>query len=167
MGSNDQDIFVALLIFVPYICSILSMYLIAWHSEWKNERKYHIIVMCFISAIFFMMLPITAYYSVILSFVPLIALLFATTGVSGPVLGLMNSYLVPETKAIGLAFFNSMIHFGGFIGSFAFGYFISYVSNFNLHIVIASFIIMLGTILVFFLPDNIYYQENSKSNYYA
>ncbi|GMH40980.1 hypothetical protein BSKO_08890 [Bryopsis sp. KO-2023] len=152
-SSSHQDALVAGLTSIPFTCTAITSIFLAWHSEKKQERKFHIGIAYITAAVVFVFLPIASEMGIIFGFVMLTVMLSACHGVSGILVSLGSSYLTPETRAIGLALLNSLGHLGGYFGSELMGIMVEQNGGYVEAILVLSSLLTAAGLIVMVLPD--------------
>eukprot|EP00178_Gracilaria_changii_P003610 TRINITY_DN153_c0_g1_i1.p1 TRINITY_DN153_c0_g1~~TRINITY_DN153_c0_g1_i1.p1 ORF type:complete len:488 (-),score=57.60 TRINITY_DN153_c0_g1_i1:1486-2949(-) len=122
--SNLSNVIVGFISTIPYLAAGLAMIFVARSSDRAKERRMHLAVAAFVSAIgFFGASAIHAFFGEVLPLL-LICLSIAAAGVwamFGPYWGIPTSILSGETAAAGFALINSTGVIGGYLGPFLVG----------------------------------------------
>lgn len=153
-SSSHQDALVAGLTSIPFTCTAITSVLLAWHSEKKQERKFHVGVGYITGAAVFVFLPAVSELGMMFEFLMLTVMLSASHGVSGILVSLGSSYLTHETRAIGLALLNSLGHLGGYFGSALMGMMVEEHGGYVEAILVLSALLAMAGVIVMCLSDN-------------
>lgn len=123
-ASNLTNVLVGFLSAIPYLASGLAMIVVARSSDRSKERRMHLAVASFISAIgFFGSSAIHTLFGEVLPLL-LLCLSVAASGVwamFGPYWGIPTSILSGDTAAAGFALINSTGVIGGYLGPYLVG----------------------------------------------
>nr|WP_319540242.1 MFS transporter [uncultured Methanospirillum sp.] len=145
---HDLDMSViGLLLTIPYIITLICMFLVSCHSDLKGERLYHIVILFFIAGAGLTLDQITAD--------PLISLLGITIALSGiiSIIGPFWSYVLsvlnPDEQPVGVAVINSIGNLGGFVGPVITGYLITLFKTLDSGWPVITIILCLGAVMIF------------------
>lgn len=122
--SNLSNVVVGFISTVPYIVAGMAMIVVARSSDRSKERRMHLALAAFVSAIgFFGASAIHVFFGEVLPLL-VVCLSIAAAGVwamFGPYWGIPTSILSGETAAAGFALINSTGVIGGYLGPFLVG----------------------------------------------
>lgn len=110
-GLTDTD--VGIIMSVPFVFAMFTMPWWGWHSDKKNERKWHAALPMILAGIGFLMIALVPSMTM-----KMLALTFYGVGILsyyGPYWALPSSLLSPSGLAISIAFINSCSSLGGFL----------------------------------------------------
>lgn len=143
--SHMSNVVVGFISAVPYLCAGGAMILVARHSDRTRERRLHLAVAAFSSAIGFF--AASAIHSLLGEQLPLLlfCLSVAASGIwamFGPYWGIPTSILSGETAAAGFALINSFGVLGGYLGPFIVGELASATGTYD------SALALFGTLMV-------------------
>jgi MFS transporter, ACS family, tartrate transporter len=119
-SKSSDDAMIGWLNAIPYIVTMFVMLIVGWHSDRTGERRWHVAIASFSSAIGFVL---TARFTGTPS-VALIAMILALLGIKcviGPFWALTTTFLSGTAAAGGIAIINSTGNLGGFVGSYLVG----------------------------------------------
>jgi ACS family tartrate transporter-like MFS transporter len=111
---------VGLLSTIPYICAVVTMILVARHSDKVMERRYHVAL-----PMLFTFLGLIGLTMVTDLWVSMVFLCISTAGIYcfvGTFWTLPTMFLTEATAAVGIAIINSVGNLGGFFGPYVVGY---------------------------------------------
>lgn len=155
--SDMSNVLVGFVSSVPYLSAGLAMILVARSSDRSRERRLHLAMSAFISAIGF--LGASAIHSLFGEKLPLLLLCLsvAASGVwamFGPYWGIPTSILSGETAAAGFAMINSVGVVGGYLGPFLMGELTERTKTYDLALaVFGGFMILCGALAICLKPS--------------
>lgn len=115
--SKKSDLVVTLLAALPYVAGFITQQFNGWHSDRKQERKWHAAVPVLLSGVS-LFLAIEAGSSIVLS-VAFFTLVAATYYAFQPTFwALTTEYLSGRAAAASIGLINSIGNLGGFVGPF-------------------------------------------------
>jgi len=138
---------IGLLLTIPYIITLICMFLVSCHSDQKGERLYHIVILFLIAGAGLTLDQI--------SIDPLISLLGITIALSGiisiigPFWSYVLSVLTPDEQPVGVAVINSIGNLGGFVGPVITGYLITVFKTLDSGWPVITFILCLGAVMIY------------------
>ncbi len=138
---------IGLLLTIPYIITLICMFLVSCHSDLKGERLYHIVILFLIAGFGLTLDQITAD--------PLISLLGITIALSGiisiigPFWSYVLSVLSPDEQPVGVAVINSIGNLGGFVGPVITGYLITLFKTLDSGWPVITLILCLGGAMMY------------------
>ncbi len=138
---------IGLLLTIPYIITLICMFVVSCHSDLKGERLYHIVILFLIAGAGLTLDQITID--------PLISLLGITIALSGiisiigPFWSYVLSVLTPDEQPVGVAVINSIGNLGGFVGPVITGYLIMLFKTLDSGWPVITFILCLGAGMIF------------------
>ncbi|EBM9592309.1 MFS transporter, partial [Salmonella enterica subsp. enterica serovar Typhimurium] len=112
-SADFTDTDVGLIMSIPFIFAMFSMPWWGWHSDKKNERKWHAALPMFLAGCGFLMIALVPSMSL-----RMLGLTFYGVGILsyyGPYWALPSALLSPSGLAISIAFINSCSSLGGFL----------------------------------------------------
>ncbi|EGK3422210.1 MFS transporter [Salmonella enterica subsp. enterica serovar Newport] len=112
-SADFTDTDVGLIMSIPFIFAMFSMPWWGWHSDKKNERKWHAALPMFLAGCGFLMIALVPSVSL-----RMLGLTFYGVGILsyyGPYWALPSALLSPSGVAISIAFINSCSSLGGFL----------------------------------------------------
>jgi len=147
LGQSLSNTSVGLISTIPYFIGVISMIVVARHSDKMMERRYHIGLPIAISAAGLFALTMT--HDIVWS---LFWITFTTAGIygfAGSFWTLPSSFLSEATAAVGIALINSVGNLGGFVGPYAVGYLKDVTGSINYSMyVLAGFAILAGVLTI-------------------
>ncbi len=153
LGQSLSNTSVGLISTIPYFIGVISMVVVARHSDKTMERRYHIGLPIAISAIGLFALTMT--HDIVWS---LFWITFTTAGIygfAGSFWTLPSSFLSEATAAVGIALINSVGNLGGFVGPYAVGYLKDLTGSIDCSMyVLAGFAILAG-VLTILIPQKL------------
>ncbi|WIA15325.1 hypothetical protein OEZ85_001991 [Tetradesmus obliquus] len=121
VAPQQRAIYSVLLTAVPFVCSAAAQFLTCWHSQRRNERRWHLASFWAFGVVCLALLPVSQmHHSAAGSFV---LLTLGVVGVFG-VEGISVSYylaLMGGEKGLGIAVINALGALGGFVGPYLIG----------------------------------------------
>jgi sugar phosphate permease len=146
--SGLDDVHTAFLTAAPYFAAMVVMILVGAHSDKTTERRWHIALCAWISAIAFALSPFLAS--------PMWALATITVAAAGIWSILAPFWALPHAllkegpaKASGLALINSVGNLGGFAGPYLVAWLKTLTGDFKLALPLLAAIMAIGVMLVF------------------
>ncbi len=148
LWSGLDNVHTAFLTAVPYLVTVIVMVLVGAHSDKAAERRWHIAICAWVSAIAFAASPYLES--------PILALLAITIAVAGIWSILAPFWTLPHillkegrAKASGLALINSIGNLGGFAGPYLVAWLKTATGDFKAASPLLALIMALGVLLVF------------------
>lgn len=147
--QNKSLTLIGLLLSIPYVITLICMFLISHHSDMSGERRYHSILLLIVAGVGLVFDQIESD--------PLLSLLGITLALSGvlafigPFWSYVLSILIKEEQPVGVAVINSIGNLGGFVGPVITGFLITQFGALNAGWSVIVFILCIGAILVFFV----------------
>jgi ACS family tartrate transporter-like MFS transporter len=118
--SAMSEFHIGLLNAIPYLVATVCMVLAGRHSDRTGERRWHVAVAAFASAIGFGISAMTG--NLVLSLAALALAFSGIKSVLGPFWALSTAFLSGTAAAGGIAWINSVGNLGGFVGPTIVGY---------------------------------------------
>ena len=151
--SGLDNVHTAFLTAVPYLVTVIVMVIVGAHSDKRAERRWHIAICAWVSAIAFAASP---YFES-----PVLALLAITIAAAGIWSILAPFWTLPHillkegrAKASGLALINSIGNLGGFAGPYLVAWLKTETGDFKVALPLLAFIMAVGVLLVFTLDKS-------------
>lgn len=126
----NKSILSILLTAIPFICSAAAQFVTCWHSQRKNERRFHLACFWSLGVVCLALLPVAQMHGSAAGSFVLLAL--GVIGVFG-VEGISVSYylaLMGGEKGLGIAIINTLGALGGFVGPYVIGALTQSTGNF-------------------------------------
>lgn len=118
--STHADVTTVLLTAIPYGCAALWQVAYSWHSQFRNEKKWHIVVSWMSAAVLMCLLPTAMKSSVTAAFAVFILCTMFVYGAFSISQSWMSGLLGAE-RGMGGAIQNSLGNLGGFVGPYVIG----------------------------------------------
>jgi sugar phosphate permease len=148
LWTGLDNVHTAFLTAVPYLVTVIVMVLVGAHSDKAAERRWHIAICAWVSAIAFAASPYLES--------PILALLAITIAASGIWSILAPFWTLPHillkegrAKASGLALINSIGNLGGFAGPYLVAWLKTATGDFKVALPLLAGIMAVGVLLVF------------------
>jgi len=138
---------IGILLMIPYIITLICMFLVSCHSDLKGERLYHIVILFFVAGAGLTLDQVTA--DPILSLFGITLALSGIISIIGPFWSYVLSVLTPEEQPIGIAVINSIGNLGGFVGPVITGYLISLFKTLDSGWPVITLILCLGALMIY------------------
>jgi D-galactonate transporter len=138
---------IGLLTMVPYTLALVSMLLVARHSDRTRERRWHVVVPCIVAALGFALCTQAGSSTM----VAMIGLILAVVGVVTAIpmfWALPTSFLGGAAAAAGIALVNCTGNLGGFISPAIIGFLKDYTQTLNSGLFLISGCMLASAILV-------------------
>lgn len=130
ISTQQKQLYSILLTAVPFACSAGMQFFTCWHSQTRNERRFHLAFCWGFGVLCLALLPVTEIRSV--HNASFVLLVLGVVGVFG-VEGISVSYylaLMGGEKSVGIAIINTIGALGGFAGPYLIGAFSQSTGNF-------------------------------------
>jgi sugar phosphate permease len=151
--SGLDNVHTAFLTAVPYLVTVIVMVLVGAHSDKRAERRWHIAICAWVSALAFAASPFLES--------PVLALLAITIAAAGIWSILAPFWTLPHillkegrAKASGLALINSIGNLGGFAGPYLVAWLKTATGDFKIALPLLALIMAVGVLLVFTIDKN-------------
>ena len=151
-SSDFTDTDVGLIMSIPFIFAMFSMPLWGWHSDKKNERKWHAALPMLVAGCGFLMIALVP--SMTLRMMGLTLYGVGILSYYGPYWALPSALLSPSGLAISIAFINSCSSLGGFLINKSLGYVSTHYGATGIFIVEAILCFIAVAILLSMKIDN-------------
>ncbi|HWQ64970.1 MAG TPA: MFS transporter [Methanospirillum sp.] len=138
---------IGLILMIPYIVTLICMFLVSCHSDLKGERLYHIVILFFIAGAGLTLDQLAE--DPILSLLGITIALSGILSIIGPFWSYVLSQLTPDEQPVGVAVINSIGNLGGFVGPVITGYLISLFKTLDSGWPVITFILCLGAVMIF------------------
>jgi MFS transporter, ACS family, tartrate transporter len=144
--TGVSDFRLGLLNALPFLAAALGMVVIGWHSDRRNERRYHVAGSLALAAL-------GALLAAAADSLPLALGAFAIAavgvwGVMGPFWALATASLSGVAAAGGIALINSLGNTGGFVGPYLMGWFKQMTEGYSAGLIAVAGIALVGCGLV-------------------
>lgn len=116
LNMQQKQLYSVLLTAVPFTCSAGMQFFTCWHSQTRNERRFHLVFCWGFGVLCLALLPVTEIRGV--HHASFVLLVLGVVGVFG-VEGISVSYylaLMGGEKSVGIAIINTIGALGGFAG---------------------------------------------------
>jgi len=130
INAKQKQLYSILLTAVPFACSAGMQFFTCWHSQRKNERRFHLATCWGFGVLCLALLPLTEMKGVHQA--SFVLLILGVVGVFG-VEGISVSYylaLMGGEKNVGVALINTIGALGGFVGPYLIGSFTKSTGNY-------------------------------------
>lgn len=135
---------------IPYVAGAAAMLLVAFSSDRRMERKWHVLILSAASGVFLLAALLSA-HSVMLTLL-LLTLSFACFyGRFGPFWALPSEVLPASVAGVGIAVINGVGNLGGFAGPFVFGAIRGATGSFVLALALAGIALVASALVLLLL----------------
>lgn len=155
-GGNDDGVLAAFLTTLPYVFAAGTSVIVGRSSTRFRERKYHIALVSIFGSIAFFILPQVTNLGIASGIIALIIVNSAVGGVSGPQMALALSCMSNESKAFGLAWFNSVGNLCGIIGPLAVGLVVEWTGSYVASLYLSGIVLLVAGGMYILVKDNIH-----------
>jgi ACS family tartrate transporter-like MFS transporter len=151
--QNLRPFEIGLLTAIPYVISVILMYLVGWHSDRTRTRSPYVIVGLIIAAA-------GCSASAYLTASPVLSLIALTVGIGGcnPLVGpfwsFATSFMQGRAAAVGIGLLSGAGSIGGFLATYMLGFFRQHFGNFEVGLYFMAGIALLGALLMWIAARN-------------
>lgn len=142
-GADDMTI--GLLNAVPFLAAAIGMSVIGWHSDYRAERRWHVVCSLILAAAGCIGAALSGGVVAILLAFSVAAI--GVWAVIGPFWALTTSFLCGVAAAGGIALINAMGNVGGFLGPYLMGWFRQMTSGYGAGLWVTAGVLLLGAAL--------------------
>lgn len=161
--SGLSNASVGLLLAIPFFLAAAAMYINSWHSDLKQERRWHTAASWLVGAAGLLMLGYGPHDPVFLVF----SLTVAAVGLNsyfGAFWAIPQTYFSGLAAAGGMGIINLVGNIGGFVGPYLTGYLSKQNGQFDLVILLWVAALLLGTWLILSLPKSGDVKQEQSAN---
>lgn len=155
-----DDSSTAMLSAIPAVFQAGGMLTVAWLSDRKAERRWHVATSAWIAALGLLLTGTAPSPVIALVYLSLTA--FGLWGVVGPFWAIPTSTLSPAAAAGGIAFINSVGNLGGFVGPFLVGLVKNSTHNFFAALGLLACSLVVSGLLVLSTQNELHVNEVSE-----
>ena len=143
--SGADDLTIGFLNALPFLAASVGMTLIGWHSDRRQERRWHVVFSLVLAAAGCALAATSDAMPVVLMAFSLAAI--GVWSVIGPFWALTTSFLSGVAAASGIALINSMGNIGGFVGPYLMGWFKQATAGYGTGLMVTAGVLLLGAVL--------------------
>jgi MFS family permease len=132
---------------IPYAVGALAMLLVAWSSDRRGERKWHMVLTTAGSGVFLIVASLVPQASTIAILCCLTLAVGAFLGRFGPFWTLPSEILPPAVAGVGIGLINGAGNLGGTVGPYFFGYLRTATGSFSLALLLGGVALIVGSLI--------------------
>ena len=119
--SGLSNLMVSFVSALPYICGLIAVLIVGWHSDRTRERRWHTALSMMVASLGLLMSVVLRNYAIFAIAMLCVTVAGATSYLPG-FWALPTSFLTGTTAAASIGLINSFGNLGGFVGPYTVGY---------------------------------------------
>jgi MFS transporter, ACS family, tartrate transporter len=151
--QNLRPLEIGLLAAIPYLLSMILMYVVGWHSDRTKRRSPYVIGGLVIAAVG---CALSAYLTArpVLSFIALTIAIAGCNPLVGPFWSFATGFLQGRAAAVGIALLSAGSAIGGFFATYLLGVLRQHFGNFEAGLYFMAGIALIGAMLMWLIARN-------------